>query len=72
MAFDSADHILTIVVTAAASTGLRLVAEWILSRLRGAPPPTQLTINNQTVNAENVVTVINNYIDTQPKPKPHE
>ena len=62
MAFDTgAETILTIVVSAAASTGLKLFADWLLSRLNNSPPPTQLTINSQTVNAENVVTIINNF-----------
>jgi hypothetical protein len=62
MAFDTgAETILTIVVSAVASTGLKLFADWFLSRLKNSPPPTQLTINSQTVNAENVVTIINNF-----------
>jgi hypothetical protein len=69
MAYDSAEHVLEIVITAATSVGLKLVADWLLARLKNAPPPTQLTINSQTINAENVVTVINNYIDAQPTPK---
>ena len=69
MAFNSDEHILTIVLTVVGSTALKLLADWILARLKNAPAPTQLTINNQTINAENVVTVVTNYIDTQPDPK---
>lgn len=61
MAFDTAETIFTIVVSAAASTGLKLFADWLLSRLKNSPPPTRLTINSQTVNADNVVTIINNF-----------
>jgi hypothetical protein len=39
MAFDTAETILTIVVTAVASTGLKLLADWALSRLKNTPPP---------------------------------
>jgi hypothetical protein len=60
MAFDiGTETILTIVVTAAITKGVGLFADWLLSRLRNSPPPTQLTINSQTVNAQNVVTIIN-------------
>jgi hypothetical protein len=69
MAYDSAEHVLEIVVTAAGPVALKFLADWLLARLRKAPT-TQLTINHQTINAENVVTVINNFIDTPPKPKP--
>ena len=72
MAFDTAEHILTIVVTVAASTGFTLLADWVRSRLQSKPPPTQLTINNITVNVENVVTVITNYNDARTKIKPHK
>jgi len=68
MAYDSAEHILEIVVGAAAPVALKFVADWLLARLKKAPPPTQLTINHQNTNAQNLVTIINNFINTPPKP----
>jgi hypothetical protein len=61
MAFDSHESILTVVITVGATAGLKFLGDWILSRLKTSPPPTQLTINHTTINAENVVTIINNF-----------
>jgi hypothetical protein len=61
MAFDTAESIWTIVVTVGATAGLKFLGDWMLSRLKRSPPPTQLTINHTTINAQNVVTIINNF-----------
>jgi hypothetical protein len=41
-----------------------------ISRTKGTPAPTPVTINNQTINAENVVIVINNFHPKPDEPKP--
>jgi len=65
MAYDSAEHILEIVVTASTAAVLKLVGDWIIARFKTKSPTTQITINNQTIiNGETVVTVIQNCIDT--------
>jgi hypothetical protein len=67
MAYDSAEQVFDIVVSASSSIGLGLVTNWIYGRFR-TKPPKELTINNQTIiNAENVHIVINNYLDAQSK-----
>jgi hypothetical protein len=69
MAFDTGgESLLTIVVSVAASAALKFLGDWILSRLKSSPPPTQLTINNTTINAKNIVTVINNFASKDEKP----
>jgi hypothetical protein len=60
MAFDTAESIWTIVITVGATAGLKFLGDWMLSRLKQSPPPTHLTINHTTINAQNVVTIINN------------
>jgi hypothetical protein len=59
MAYDSAEHIFEIVVTAGTGAILKLVGEWTINRFKRNPPK-EITINNQTIiNAETIQTVIN-------------
>ena len=71
MAYDTAEeHILEIVVTSVTSLGLKLAADWIVGYLKSKPPK-DTTINSQTIinNGENVVMIVNNYVEAQSKEK---
>jgi hypothetical protein len=64
MAYDTGgEHVFEIVVTAATAGMLKLVGDWIIDRFKRTPP-TQITINNQTIiNAETIQNAINICID---------
>jgi predicted RNase H-like HicB family nuclease len=67
MAYDSAEHICEIVITAIGSLGLRLAGDWIIARWKN-DKPTEASINNQIVsNAEQVTVIVNNFIEKQEK-----
>lgn len=62
MAYDTAEHICEIVVAAVAPAALKLVATWLAARWK-KDKPKQASINNHTViHADQVVTIINNYV----------
>jgi hypothetical protein len=60
MAYDSAEHVSEILVTAMGSVALKLLAEWIIMYWN-KEKPSKMIINNHTVsNAEQIATIINN------------
>ena len=69
MAFDSggADQALQIAISIASSVDAQLLAEWISGRLKKGSP-NRLEINNQSINANNVVVIINNIQAQNKKP----
>ena len=65
MAYDSTEHICEIVIVAIGTVGLHLVADWIVARWNKEKPK-QMDLNKVTINnADQIVTVINNYIESQ-------
>ncbi len=65
MAYDSAEHICEIVVTAIGSTALKLAAEWIIARWKKEKPK-EACVNNQIFNnAEQITNIVNNFIEKQ-------
>ena len=64
MTFDSAEHLLTIVITAATTEGIRLVAKWIADRYRKTALPQRINIDSKIVNnGDDAIIIINNFID---------
>jgi hypothetical protein len=62
MAYDSAERVCEIVISAIATGGLKLAGEWLVARWK-KKPPSQISINNQVVNnAEHVTIIINNVV----------
>ena len=73
MAYDTAgEYLREIVITAISAEALKLVMEWIIEYLR-REPPRETRINNRPINnADNVVVIVNNYLDTQNERKDSE
>ena len=63
MAFDTAEHICQIIVSMAPSAATLFTA-WLTHRLKKTPAPPTVTINNHTtINAQNVVQIIQQIVE---------
>jgi hypothetical protein len=69
MAYDTMEHLCEIVLSAMTVEGLKLAGIMIADRLR-RKPPSRMDINHITINGDNnVVTIINNFIERHDKDK---
>ncbi len=69
MAYDSAEHILEIVITGLTLKAFELFGQWIVQRFRKAPP-SQFTIVNSGENAINIINYIDNEVKRAQRQKP--
>lgn len=67
LAFDSTEHILQIVIVAAAPAALSMAARWLADRFKNQLP-TRLDVNGQTINSPNsIITIVNVHVETKTK-----
>jgi hypothetical protein len=70
MAYDSMEHVCEIVLTAAIAEGLRLAAAMIADRLKKKTPKQMEVDGKNVINGNNnVLTVVNNFIERHDKAK---